>query len=490
VDIKKLRKVKNVALRMVKPTKSEIAEQKEVIDYLKKSIEEMGKKTGYKFLFIEEEGSTGIKQTQLKGASDIDIFVALSPNDYKSILKLPKKKMKEKLHKEFEMIVEKWFKPAAIDAGCTDIKITFAEHPYLSAKIKGFDVDILAGFWLEPQELLKRGPITAVDRTPHHTRFVHKNLSTEQRDEVRLLKAFLKACHVYGDKCAIGRSGFTGFSVELLIFFYKTFENTLMNFKNLPQHPIDFFGRERQELRKHPKFGKDFLIIVDPTDPNRNVAASIDKRAYLYVNHVSQNFLADPSIDYFIEKPIEPLSLGEKEKYKEHLVIVEFENTKNLHYVILRDKLYKLASQIAFLLEKEETGEERFGKTIYEVYFEEPIYAIGFYCMKRELKPYFLRRGPPSNMTNRVKDFLKKHPEAFEKNGFYWSKIKRKYTRPLDLVSDILIKQEGMLSKMILKNVKFLGISNTGLTITGKRVAAVIIRMLLPVIYPELCFST
>ncbi len=491
MDIKKLRKVKNLALRMVKPTKYEIEEQKEVINGLKKSIEKIAKKAGYKFLFIEAEGSTGIKQTQLRGASDIDIFVALSPNDYQNILRLPTKKMiKEKLHKEFEIIVEKWFKPAAKDAGCTDIKITYAEHPYLSAKIRGFDVDIVAGFWLEPQELLRHGPITAVDRTPHHTQFVHKNLSMEQRDEVRLLKAFLKACHVYGDKCAIGRSGFTGFSVELLIFFYKTFENTLINLKNLPQQPIDFFGRKKEELRKHPKFGRDFLIIIDPTDPNRNVAASIDKRAYLYVNHVSQKFLEEPSIDYFIEKPIEPLSLEEEEKYKGHLVVVEFENTKNMHYVILRDKLYKLASHVAFLLEKEETGEERFGKAIYEVYFEDPIYAVGFYCMKSELEPYFLRKGPPSNIVDYVRDFLKKHPDAFEKNGFYWAKIKRKYTKPLDLVFDCLIKDEGVLSQISLRDTKFLGVSNIGLTIVGKRVATVIVKMLLPVIYPELCFST
>lgn len=489
VDIKKLQKVKNIALRMIKPTKHEIEEQKEIINCLKKSIEKIAKKTGYKFLFIEAEGSTGIKQTQLRGASDIDIFVALSPNDYPSILRLPKKSIKEKLHKEFEIIVEKWFKPAAIDAGCTNIKITYAEHPYLSAKIKGFDVDILAGFWLEPPELLRYGPITAVDRTPHHTRFVHKNLSMEQRDEARLLKAFLKACHAYGDKCAIGRSGFTGFSVELLIFFYETFENTLINLKNLPQQPIDFFGREKEELRKHSKFGKDFLIIIDPTDPNRNVAASIDKRAYLYVNYLSQKFLADPSIDYFIEKPIEPLSSTEEEKYKSHLVIVEFKNTKNIHYVIIRDKLYKLASHIAFLLEREETGEERFGKTIFEVYFEDPIYAVGFYCMKRELEPYVLRRGPPSNMVEYVRDFLKKHPDAFEKNGFYWTKIKRKYTKPIDLVSDCLIQEGGVLSKINLKDIKVLSVSAKGLTIVGKRVATVIVKMLLPIIYSDLCFS-
>nr|MDO8043170.1 hypothetical protein [Candidatus Baldrarchaeota archaeon] len=335
MNLRKIREIKNEALKIIKPTKHEIEKQKEIINRLKQSIEKIAIKKGYKFLFVEEEGSTGIKQTQLRGASDIDIFVALSPNDYKDILKLSKKEMRDKLHKEFEIIVEEWFKPAAINAGCTNIKITYAEHPYLSAKISGFDVDILAGFWLELQELLKRGPITAVDRTPHHSRFVHKNLSKEQRDEVRLLKAFLKACYTYGDMCAIGRSGFTGFSVELLIFFYKTFERTLLNLKSLPKTPIDFFGRKAEELRKHPKFGKDFLIIVDPTDPNRNAAASIDKRAYLYANHVAQKFLVNPSKEYFIKKPIKPLSLVEERNYKNQLLIIEFKNTKNLHYAIL-----------------------------------------------------------------------------------------------------------------------------------------------------------
>jgi len=485
VNLRKIREIKNEALKIIKPTKHEIEKQKEIISRLKQAIEKIAIKNGYKFLFVEEEGSTGIKQTQLRKASDIDIFVALSPDDYKDILKLPKKEMRDRLHKEFETIVEEWFKPAAISAGCTNIKITYAEHPYLSAKISGFDVDILAGFWLELQELLKRGPITAVDRTPHHSRFVHKNLSKEQRDEVRLLKAFLKACYTYGDKCAIGRSGFTGFSVELLIFFYKTFERTLLNLKNLPKTPIDFFGRKAEELRKHPKFGKDFLIIVDPTDPNRNAAASIDKRAYLYANHVAQKFLMNPSKEYFIKKPIKPLSLVEERKYKNQLLIIEFKNTKNLHYAILRDKLYRLASRLSLLLEKEETGEERFGKTIHEVYFEDPIYALGFYFPKKEIEPYFLRKGPPVDMIDHVKKFLQKHPDAFKKDGFYWARIKRKYTKPKDLILNYL-SGKSLLIQITLKNIKILSISESGTTPTGKKLVTIIVKMLLPIIYPEL----
>jgi len=485
VDFKKIQKVKNEALKIIKPTQREIKEQKEIIIHLKNFIKQTATKKEYKFLFVEPEGSTGIKQTQLRGASDIDIFVALSPDDYKDILKLPKKKMKKKLHREFEIIVEKWFKPAAISAGCTDVKITYAEHPYLSAKIKGFDVDILAGFWLEPQELKKHGPITAVDRTPHHSKFVHKNLSKGQRDEVRLLKAFLKACYTYGDKCAIGRSGFTGFSVELLIFVYKTFEKALLNLKNLPQTPIDFFGRKPEELRKNPKFGKDFLIVVDPTDPNRNVAASIDKRSYLYANYIAQKFLKNPSKEYFIEKSIKPISLAEKRKYKDQLFIIEFKNAEDIHYSILRDKLYKLATRLSLFLEREETGEERFGKTVYEVYFEDPIYALGFYFPKKEIATYFLRKGPPVNMVEQVKKFLEKHPCAFEKNGTYWAKIKRKYTKPKDLILDCL-SESDLLSQANLSEINIIGISESGITPVGKKLATIIVKMLLPTIYPEL----
>lgn len=484
VNLRKIREIKNEALKIIKPTKREIEKQKEIISHLKQFIEKAAVKKRYKFLFIEAEGSTGIKQTQLRGASDIDIFVALSPNDYKDILKLPKRNMRDRLHKEFEKIVKEWFKPAAINAGCTNIKITYAEHPYLSAKISGFDVDILAGFWLEPQELLKHGPITAVDRTPHHSRFVHKNLSKKQKDEVRLLKAFLRACYTYGDTCAIGRSGFTGFSVELLIYFNKTFERVLLNLKNLPKTPIDFFGRKTEELREHPKFGKDFLIIVDPTDPNRNAAASIDKRAYLYTNHVAQKFLINPSKEYFIKKPINPLSLEEERKYKGQLLIIEFKNTKNLHYAVLRDKLYRLASRLSLLLEKEEAGEERFGKTIHEVYFEDPIYALGFYFPKKEIGQYFLRKGPPADMIDHVKKFLQKHPNAFVKNGVYWARIKRKYTKPKDLILDYLLRKD-LLSQTNLENIKIISISESGTTSIGRKLATIIVKMLLPAVYPE-----
>ena len=70
------------------------------------------------------------------------------------------------------------------------------------------------------------------DVSPLHVYWVQKNIK-KLYDDVRLLKQFFKANNIYGAESYI--NGFSGYICELLIIYYKGFQNTIKNIANWKQ---------------------------------------------------------------------------------------------------------------------------------------------------------------------------------------------------------------------------------------------------------------
>lgn len=188
------------------------------------------------------------KNTALKGKSDIDIFIAFPLDTDKLYLKETGLDLAHKCCREFKSVPEHHF----------------ASHPYVTADIEGYEVDIVPCYAIEDGSQLK----SAVDRTILHTRFVKSNLVEGQEDEVLLLKRFMAMTGTYGSEFKVG--GFAGYLCELLIIHYGTFENTLKSAINWQYgHVIDLENYGTSRLFNDP------LIVIDPTDMNRNVGAAL-----------------------------------------------------------------------------------------------------------------------------------------------------------------------------------------------------------------------
>jgi len=93
----------------------------------------------------------------------------------------------------------------------------YSDHPYLMLPQNSFSIDIVPGYKASSGKDLK----TAVDRTPFHVKFVQANFTKEMKDEVRILKQFLKGIGSYGAGTSV--QGFSGYVAELLINRYKDF---------------------------------------------------------------------------------------------------------------------------------------------------------------------------------------------------------------------------------------------------------------------------
>ena len=444
----------NEILKKITPDDVELEHIKEVTSLITKFIRNSQIPDEISISFIEPQGSTGLKQTALKNTADIDLFIGIDPKIILNHHFSSKKGKKEFIHSKFKDLTKNWLIPCLKGHGLNNVRMSYAEHPYVSADFKGIELDIVICFDVSSEYLQKNGPITSVDRTPHHTRFIRDNINEKQKNDIRLLKHFFKCYNCYGDKSALGRSGFIGYSSELLIFSYDSLWNLFLNFEEIGSkvisHPNIFksirnpYDNKSYLTMKSKIFPNDYLIILDPTDINRNVGSSISKRAFKFINYQIQNFCRKPDISYFEfqELPsIKKLNLNKEQL--SHYFYVQYKEIQEDHYTKYRDKLYSLMDQVIKKAGRENTLEPRFSNVIGELIFDtdKGQYILSFFTDSPQISADFKREGPKKESKSHFKKFREKHPDAFEENDLIFLILKRPFTHFKDFLEYNLAKK-------------------------------------------------
>lgn len=478
-----MKQVLDSALESVIPTPEELVKINEIVEILTILLKNKAKELGIEFTDIEPQGSTGIKQTQLRDDFDIDLFIGLPIKNYEhKFEKLSRNQFKKNVKKDFKDLCNEWIIPALSLKEFQDPRLLYAEHPYVTARFKDLSkdidikIDIVLYFDLAREFILKKGPITAVDRSPWHGRFVRDSLNHAQKNHVRLLKQFFKACHSYGDKSAVGKVGFIGYSAELLIYHFKTIDECFKNFSSLNTISLDYHGRNSKELAEIPHFQEDCLIITDPIDQNRNVASAISERAYEYVNFRVQEFLLNPREEFF---KIQPIKLADVVEFDGYFVLECKIKSEETHYTISRDKLYSLGDSIKANGEKEFSHDERFGTIEFEVYFEEKKneYAMALFCERPLISSHYPRRGPPVKAKHHAEKFKEKNPNFIIRDGYYWTETKRDHVKFIDFLKEFV--NERISNKLAVVNIAE---AQAAQTETAKKALTVLKEMVLPFI--------
>ncbi len=237
---------------------------------------------------VEEEASaTGVKVEPVlvgsvakgtwAGEPDIDVFMLFDPG-------VPKEEMEEWGLRTGKKILPEW-------------EERYAEHPYVHGYLNGFEVDLVPAYKIEITD--ERRIISSVDRTPLHTRFVMENLEESQRDEVRLLKRFMKGAGVYGADA--GTEGFSGYLCELLIIRYGDFESVLKASSGWRAGTaLSLDGK------KSRRFDSPF-VFIDPVDAGRNVASAVSLQSLGLFIYAASEFMRRPDMAFFFPRPPEPL---------------------------------------------------------------------------------------------------------------------------------------------------------------------------------------
>ncbi|TYT63894.1 CCA tRNA nucleotidyltransferase [Natrialba swarupiae] len=181
----------------------------------------------------------------------------------------------------------------------------YAEHPYVKGELEGFDVDIVPCFRLDSATEIR----SAVDRTPFHTQYLREQLDDELAADTRMTKGFLKGIGVYGSD--LRTRGFSGYLTELLVCEYGGFRPFLEAVRNW-QPPI------RLDPEDHGRTTfDDPLVVIDPTDPERNVAAVCSAENVARLQHYARAFLDDPDPEFFETDEPEPLAESELRRHLE-----------------------------------------------------------------------------------------------------------------------------------------------------------------------------
>jgi len=307
----------------------------------------------------------------------------------------------------------------------------YAEHPYVHARVDGFEVDLVPCYLVEDASRLK----SAVDRTPFHTKYVACRIAGLE-DEVLLLKQFMKGIGVYGSELKVG--GFSGYLAELLVLCYGSFPGVLRAASSWkPGQLIDLEGHAK-------KAHDEPLVVVDPVDPERNVAAALTMDKMLQFAVASRAFLAAPSLDFFFPAP--PKALSDEELLAHvtvrgsSLILVEFQAPLVVEDVLF-PQLRKAEESVKALLERNGFRLLRSDAGSYRdramLLFELEVW---------ELSLASRRIGPPVWEAEHLSRFLAAHPQflsgPYIAEGRAVVELPRKYAKARDL----LAKELGNLS--------------------------------------------
>ncbi|WP_049913048.1 CCA tRNA nucleotidyltransferase [Halococcus thailandensis] len=227
-------------------------------------------------------GSTA-RGTWLPGDRDIDLFVRFPPD-------LPRAELER-------------HGLAIGHAVLPDGHEEYAEHPYVTGEFEGFAVDLVPCYRVESATAIR----SAVDRTPFHTRYLAARLDDAFATDVRVAKRFLSAIGVYGSD--LRTRGFSGYLTELLVLEHG-------GFRNLVEAAADWQPPVRFDPEDHgTRRFDDPLVVIDPTDPERNVAAVLSATNLARFQHHARRLLADPDDDRFA--PRSPMALSSADVRRE-----------------------------------------------------------------------------------------------------------------------------------------------------------------------------
>ncbi|MBU3896910.1 MAG: CCA tRNA nucleotidyltransferase [Nanoarchaeota archaeon] len=371
------------------------------------------------------------KNTWLAGNDELDLFLLFSPSTHR-------KKLEEQGLEIAKKIINQM--------GGTYQK-KYSEHPYLCATVKfegiEFDVDIVPCYDIKELKKIK----SAVDRTPHHVRFVKKNLLLP--DEVRLLKQFCKAAGIYG--ADVKTNGFSGYLCELMIINYGKFENCIKD--AIKWRAPTVMTITEMDKKKLIDVYKGPFIVIDPVDLNRNVAAAVSIENFYKFIEAARKYMNKPSEKLFFPDKVKSYSVNEIGK--------EIANRGTRWYAIKFDKpdvtddiLYPQMRRCENIIEKimNEDGFEVMRKDFY----------VGELCvmlfeMENWEVPRVFKNIGPNIYTKHAEEFLKHYKDRkIFLEGEYWAvELERKYTTALHLLKDLVsntdakLKEKGIPSKIV-----------------------------------------
>ncbi|MCL2863532.1 MAG: CCA tRNA nucleotidyltransferase [Methanimicrococcus sp.] len=410
--------IREMVLSFIRPTQAEKTNLETVRKGIIDDIVKIARREGQLDIIPISVGSAE-RNTWLRGNHDIDVFISY-PEDTSFNEFYQKSKA---LLTEMAKTGDSW-------------EDRHSEHPYIHIRKEGFEVDLVPCFRVKSGAEIK----SAVDRTPFHCVYIKENIRGLEED-VMLLKQFMKGTGVYGSEVRTG--GFSGYLTELLTIHCGGFEQVLKQASEWKHGTlIDIAAHQTIEH-------DDPLVVVDPTDPKRNVAAALSLTKFSLFIDRARFFLKSPSVEYFSKKEYPPLTAEEYKRLAEKRgtkwIAVSFK-TPPIAEDTLYPQLFRLEKSLKEILTRNEfTAVNTFS------WSEEHKQSIVFLEVLNDLLPPLQKRvGPPVWNESNAASFCQKYkdsPDTFSfaiENERYVAEVLRKHRSAAPLIEDMLFKEAAL----------------------------------------------
>ena len=393
-----LDKLLHEALARIKPSGEEERQMRcvarEVIEKVNSAARDMGLD-----VYAIHVGSTA-RDTWLRGKKDIDIFLMFPPDTSREMLEEDGLRLARIVSPEFEE--------------------RYAEHPYITAVYQGLEVDLVPCYHVPDAAHIQ----SAVDRSPFHNQYVLAHIDGKY-DQVRLLKEFTMGVGVYGSE--LRTQGFSGYLCELLVIKYGSFMGVLEHGAGFRLGKvIDLEGRMDPSVEH-----SDPLVVIDPVDPKRNVAAALSEQKLCEFIDACRRFLNAHSLRFFFPDPVVPVTTEGLKRIIESrgtlLLAISFKAPD-----IVEDTLYpqlrKAETSVISLLERHEFKAYRG-----DVWSDDRS-AIVLEMLLWELPAIERHFGPPVQEREHSEKFKIKYPQAYIIGCRYAVDLPRRYENAVDLI--------------------------------------------------------
>lgn len=349
------------------------------------------------------------RDTFVRGDRDLDIFMLFDPSLSQEELQEKGLSLARRIAEEFGAA---W-------------REKYAQHPYINATINSLDIDLVPCYAVTSATRIK----SAVDRTPFHTRYIRAHINGYV-DDILLLKQFAKAGGVYGSDHMT--EGFSGYLCELLIIHYG-------GLHQLFEAAACWEPGITIDIEEHgTKQFSEPLVVIDPVDPERNVAAALSlSRMFEFVELV-RGYLEAPSEAFFCRPTSPPLTreafirlLGARGT---HLFSVTFATPDYTPDTVV-PQLRKSAESMRVLLDRNGFPANRI-----DVSMQKDRCMLLFELMVDEVPTICRHIGPPVWSPENTRKFFAKyiHGEVFAgpyiEDGRYVVELPRPFTRAVDLL--------------------------------------------------------
>ncbi|WP_292466247.1 CCA tRNA nucleotidyltransferase [Methanolobus sp.] len=393
-------------LERIKPSTDEKQKLEEVTSELLAKVSKSAASLGVSNIIPKLVGSAA-RNTWISGTHDLDIFIAFPADTRREDLEKNGLRIARNVANEGQNIEER-----------------YAEHPYLKMEYKGFDVDLVPCFAVDSASEI----ISAVDRTPFHNEFIKKTIPGRE-DDVLIMKQFMKGTGTYGSE--LRTQGFSGYLTELLIVHYGSFRNVIRNVCNWkPGLTIDML--EHGTIKHH-----DSLIVIDPTDPKRNVAAALSLNQFAQFIDGCRAYSEEPSEEFFFPKEKEPMNEDD---------IIHMMNSRRSSFIAIVFKAPHLVDDILYpQLDKMEQSiralfEEYEFQVLNSGYWAKEEVIVLIELISSQLPLVKKHRGPPVWVCGHAKGFKDKYVYSddlfslYIEDGFYIADIRRKFATAKELI--------------------------------------------------------